>query len=178
MQALIKSLVQYSRVSLTKPAFEETDLNDLVREVVDEVKDFDKTQAGFTIGELPVVRVIPAQFKQLLSNLFQNSIKYRKPELAPEIAVSCRETTITGANNPARGNYWQINVADNGIGFDMEYANKIFDLFQRLHDKTTYEGTGIGLAICKKIVENHDGFISAVSAPDEGTTFEILIPRR
>ena len=130
-------------------------------------------------SSLPVLDVIHHQVSQLFSNLIINAIKYRKQGTAPVITIDAE--IVTGEEIPAEpgltnDKYWKIAVKDNGIGFEQQYAEKIFDLFQRLHSKTEYEGTGIGLALCKKILQNHGGGIQATSEPGIGSTFNIYLP--
>jgi signal transduction histidine kinase len=128
---------------------------------------------------LPTLNIIPYQFEQLFTNLIANSLKFSKPTITPQIEISSR--IIKGAEsgqefaNPY-SSYHQISIRDNGIGFDPEFSERIFQVFQRLHGRHEYTGTGIGLAIVKKIVENHQGLISALSKPGEGAAFSIYIP--
>ena len=123
--------------------------------------------------------VVLHQFNQLFSNLIINAIKYRKPDINPLIKISADIVDVSSIPLHAefQGNkYWHIRVTDNGIGFEQQYAEKIFELFQRLHSKFEFEGTGIGLAICKRIVQNHHGFIKATGEPGIGSTFNIYLP--
>jgi signal transduction histidine kinase len=120
------------------------------------------------------------QFSQLFSNLIMNSLKYRKAGTKPVIKISAEMVQageIAEEGSFRDGQYWKIEFRDNGIGFDQKYADRIFELFQRLHGKSEYEGTGIGLAICKKIVQNHNGFISASGQPGAGAVFNIYLPQ-
>lgn len=172
MQDLIKSLVSYSRVAISEKQFENTNLEKLVKEVVSEIIEDDPQKAEFVINNLPTLKTMKSQMKQLFNNLFQNSIKYCRADVKPRITVSSE----TVASKELDCECHKILVQDNGLGFDMEYSSKIFNLFQRLHDKNKYDGTGIGLAICKKVIDNHHGLIRAHSVEGEGTTFEILIP--
>jgi light-regulated signal transduction histidine kinase (bacteriophytochrome) len=123
------------------------------------------------MSKLPILRGNAVQLSQLFHNLIENSLKYSSEKRNPEINITCKNI------KKGEAEFWQFNVSDNGIGFQMEDSKKIFELFQRLHKKDKYEGTGIGLTICKKIIENHKGSINVHSAPEEGTTFEILIPK-
>jgi light-regulated signal transduction histidine kinase (bacteriophytochrome) len=152
---------------------------------MDEIKsdlDLAIEQRGAVIDHepLPTVIAVPNQMHQLFFNLITNALKFSKPHVAPQITVSSQR--VTDAVFPeeikldANQKYVQINVGDNGIGFRQEYAVQIFSLFKRLHRRSEYEGTGIGLALCKKIAENHRGHIWAESQPDEGTIFKILLP--
>ncbi len=129
---------------------------------------------------LPVIPCVPIQINQLFTNLILNSIKYTASGNKPLIQISAHEAQPGEFISPdASGDetkYWKIVFSDNGIGFEQQYADKIFELFQRLHSRFEYEGTGIGLAICKKIVQNHKGFIYADSKPGHGASFIIYLP--
>ena len=118
------------------------------------------------MDNLPCVMAVPDQMEQLFTNLFSNAIKYRKPDIPLEIRIQ----------SEVDGNFWKISLEDNGIGFEPQYKDKIFELFQRLHSRFEYEGTGIGLSICKKIVQNHYGWIKATGNPGQGARFEIFLP--
>jgi two-component system, NtrC family, sensor kinase len=124
------------------------------------------------IGPLPTVDADKLQMRQLLQNLIANALKFRKPEEAPEVHIAGR---LNGAPVAAES-MWEIEVRDNGIGFENQYRDRIFNMFERLHGRNEYEGTGMGLAICRRIVERHNGTIVAKSAPGEGTTFQIRLP--
>ena len=179
MQALIEDLLSYSRTNNTEKVFEHTDLKQLVNEVLDDLKEtIQAKQAAVIIGQACTINVIPFQFRQLLQNLLTNALKFSSPDRTPVIHISAQMEPGHIPGKPRAGNnrYCHISVADNGIGFDPEYREKIFELFQRLHGKSAYEGTGIGLSIVKKIVENHSGSITATGIPDEGATFDIYIP--
>ncbi|MBI2721256.1 MAG: PAS domain-containing protein [Bacteroidetes bacterium] len=180
MQNLIVAFLNYSRVENTPLAFEKTDMNVLMDEVIANLSDLmEEKNAVIKKTQLPVVMLLPFQIQQLFINLISNSIKYSKPDVSPVIKISCAE--IPGSQIEQEGvnaniNYWKINVEDNGIGFDQKYADKIFEVFQRLHNKDEYAGTGIGLAICKKIVNSHKGFITATGSYANGATFSIYLP--
>jgi signal transduction histidine kinase len=136
---------------------------------------------GVTVksSKLPVLKVIPHQFNQLLLNIVGNSIKYRKKNADTIINIYAEivnQNDIKTTEPLLSDRYWMITVTDNGIGFEQQYAKKIFELFQRLHNRTEYEGTGIGLSICKKIVQNHRGYIEAIGEPEVGSIFKIYIP--
>ena len=130
-------------------------------------------------AHLPTITIIPFQFRQLLSNLISNSLKYSKSDITPVIEINATHVKAATLNEkdalPGK-DYFRFSVADNGIGFEQEYAGKVFELFQRLHGHNEYSGSGIGLAICKKIVENHHGFMRAEGEPDKGATFYFFIP--
>ena len=182
MQALIDSLLEFSRTSTDIRNFEETDLNELLEEVKKDMRErIESSGAVINAHSLPKLPVIPFQFRQLLVNLLGNSIKYAKKDVPPVIEVSAKK--IPARDLPedftvSSADYYRISICDNGIGFEQEYADKIFVLFQRLHGKNEYTGSGIGLAICKKIAENHSGWISAESEPGVGATFHFYLPVR
>ncbi|PLK44234.1 PAS domain-containing protein [Emticicia sp. TH156] len=180
MQKLLNDLLAFSRATLTDHIFESVSIGQVIEEIKTSLKEtIEEKQAGIIYGELPLMRVIPYQFRQLLENIIVNAIKYSKPDVPPEILIESAE--VQGKYHVKEGatagmNYYRLSVKDNGIGFDQQYAEKIFELFQRLHSKNEYSGTGIGLAICKKIIQNHQGFITATSEPGKGATFSIFIP--
>jgi light-regulated signal transduction histidine kinase (bacteriophytochrome) len=180
MQNLITALLNYSRANNTEITFVLTDLNSIVEEVKNNLHELvEEENVTIETSELPALNVIPVQFNQLFSNIILNAIKYKKLDVNPVIKisaeiVSAREIQMQAAF--ANDKYWKIIISDNGIGFEQQFANKIFELFQRLHGKSDYEGTGIGLAICKKIVQNHHGFIEAAGIPGIGSTFNIYLP--
>jgi len=180
MQDLIRALLDYSRLNISSIGFLETDLNLLLEEVKYSIKEvIEDNKATITASALPVTRVIPYQINQLFTNLILNAIKYKKPAVDPLITISTQlvDSRHVPANAHVRfSKYWQIQLADNGIGFDPAYAEKIFEVFQRLHPSADYEGTGIGLAICRKIMKTHDGFITADSKPGVGAVFNIYLP--
>ena len=143
------------------------------------INNIEEKQVQIIVEPLPVVKVVAFQFLQLFINLLTNAIKYQKQHTPPKIFISSR--MVQGINLAFEGifpdkAYLEITVADNGIGFEQEYAEKIFDLFTRLHSKEKYAGTGIGLATCKKIIHNHQGYIKAEGKSGEGATFYIYLP--
>lgn len=174
MQSLINDLLSFSRHSTSPSDFIETDLNLLVAEAMNELEvEIENTHAQVYIGKLPTLRVIPSLMRQLFYNLLGNAIKFRKADTTPEIHISAGKT---GLNSFTNGNmdeeeFYTITVSDNGIGFDPKYAEDIFAVFKRLHSYHEFEGTGVGLSICKKIVEKHHGFIRAESNPGVGSMF-------
>ncbi|HEX9980996.1 MAG TPA: CheR family methyltransferase [Flavobacterium sp.] len=174
MQKLIEALLSYSTANLSDVAFVKTDLNKMLREVKEDLADVIESRKVTIVSEtLPKVIAIPTQFRQLLHNLISNGIKYSKKDEAPQIMITASQTDGQEFNG---NKYYKISISDNGIGFEQQYEHKIFELFQRLHGKTDYVGTGIGLAICKKIAQNHKGFIRVVSEPGKGSTFTVYIP--
>ena len=176
MQKLIDVLINYSRTGTDEKIFAKQDLNLLLAEVEQNLQDaIQEKNATLHVADLPSLSVIPHQFVQLLENLISNSLKYSKEGVPPLIDLDAELVEIPNLNN-APEKYWCLKLSDNGIGFEEKYTEKIFELFQRLHGKHEYEGTGIGLAICRKIVQNHNGFIRAESTPNEGAIFKIYIP--
>jgi hypothetical protein len=180
MQTLIDDLLSWSKTETSDKLFQPYDLEVMLEEIKSTLKVFIEEQ-GATIAatNLPVVNVIPFQFKQMFENLLMNSIKYCKPDVAPHISIITEK--VEGSQVPfstaqSDKTYYKFSVADNGIGFDPQYAGRIFELFQRLHDKHEYPGTGLGLAICKKIIENHNGYITATASEGNGATFIIFLP--
>lgn len=180
MRVLINDLLQYSRTNRTEKIFEETNLNEqLKNSLVELSQNIEDKKAIINHSKLPTIEAVSFQMQQLFTNLLSNSLKYAKEGVAPVIDISCTETTAkyeSKLKDKSSKKYYKIEFTDNGIGFDQENAEKIFLLFNRLHGKTEYHGTGVGLAICKKIIETHDGEIFATSKPNVGTTFTIYLP--
>jgi PAS domain S-box-containing protein len=180
MQNLIDGLSMYRTTNEEKLAFEEVDLNNLLQEIISDLNDsIIAQQAKIIYQDLPAVLAIPIQCYQLFNNLIVNALKYSKPNVAPLIRIRARQVSgdqlgITGAIKHMI--YWEISIEDNGIGFEQQFEDKIFELFQRLHPKTDYIGTGIGLAICKKIMNNHHGFIAAKGMSGQGSIFTVYLP--
>lgn len=180
MQSLIQDLLEYAKTNLTDKVFILKNLQELAEEVKEDYSELIlETNAVVTIHNLCEAKVIPFQFRQLLYNLLGNALKFSKPGIAPHVII--KGSHIQGQRikdlgaNP-ESNYCHICISDNGIGFGMEYKERIFEVFQRLHSKAAYSGTGIGLAIVKKIVENHSGIITAKGVLNEGAIFDIYIP--
>jgi signal transduction histidine kinase len=179
MQNLIDDILAFSKISVEKESLEHTNLNTLVEDVLTDMDQrIREKHARITIGKLPELFVNPELIKSLFQNLISNSLKYAKKEQSPLINISARldEPLMSGDNQVAVKKYWRIFVQDNGIGFEQQYADQIFTMFKRLHAGPEYKGTGIGLAICKKIVEEHNGHISAKSNVNEGTVFTVSLP--
>ncbi|MDB5226763.1 MAG: sensor signal transduction histidine kinase [Bacteroidota bacterium] len=179
MQTLIQDLLAYSRTKITERKYETTDLNKILEEVKEDLKDdLNIKQAVIETNELCDVDIIPFQFRQLMHNLIGNSLKFSRSNITPHIKINSVITEGIKLNNEnlsPQKKYCHISVSDNGIGFEPQYKDRIFELFQRLHDKQV-KGTGIGLAIAKKIVENHNGIITATGELNKGATFDIYIP--
>ncbi len=180
MQHLIQDLLAYSRTSTEERNFEVAHLNNIIEQVKEDLKE-ELQQKNGTVetGEMCEVKVIPFQFRQLIYNLVSNSIKFTKGDNAPFIKITseiAKGSKFNIGKLSKNQEYCHIKISDNGIGFDQEYSEKIFDVFSRLHGKEKFQGTGIGLAIVKKIVENHNGFIFAKGELNKGATFNIYIP--
>jgi PAS domain S-box-containing protein len=182
MTRLIDDLLTYSNISKGAGDVVEIDLNQLVTDVLEDLE-LEVTEKGVKISveQLPHVRGNERQFQQLLQNLIGNAIKYTKPLVVPEIQISSVELTGDKAKADLPGEagnkqYHLIQLTDNGIGFEQEYAEDIFKVFTRLHSTSDYPGTGVGLSIVQKVVENHNGYIWAESKPGEGARFKILLP--
>jgi signal transduction histidine kinase len=180
MQALINDLLTYSRTSIQERAFEKTDLNKVIDQVKEDLKEeLDQKNVSIEIDEICEVNIIPFQFRQLLYNMLSNSIKFAKPDTPLCIKIRCKIEKGEALKNSlliSDKDYCHISISDNGIGFEQEYNEKIFEVFQRLHGRGEYTGTGIGLAIVKKIVDNHKGIIQAKGLQNNGATFDIYIP--
>jgi len=181
MNQLIVDLLSYSTVNTSSRLFAATDLNKLLKSVEEQLKEaIEQAGAVIVASPLPIIPIIPYQFEQLLTNLISNSIKFARAGAPPRISIAAaavRGNAIEGGAAAPAATYHSITVADNGIGFSQQYSDRIFQVFQRLHGKHEYPGTGIGLAICKKIVENHNGFITATGIENEGAVFTIYIPQ-
>ena len=178
MTKLITDLLEYSRLS-SQTALEQTDMSEVVNEVLADLDYLtEEKNASIRVSELPTIQAIPSQLRQVFQNLVGNSLKFSKTDIAPEINITS-ELVLTKAFDAEvhpEGKFCRIVVKDNGIGFNETYLDKIFVIFQRLNDRESYEGTGIGLAIAKKIIDKHDGLITAKSIPGEGSSFIIILP--
>lgn len=167
MRTLIDDLLMFSRVSTKGRPFVPVDLGDVVAQVLVDLEiSIQESDAKLTIGPLPTVAADPVQMRQLLQNLLGNALKFRRPDVAPEITL--RATVADGIAD--------LEITDNGLGFEPQYATRIFRAFERLHGASAYPGTGIGLALCRKIVDRHNGTIAATSTLGEGATFTIRLP--
>jgi PAS domain S-box-containing protein len=180
MTSLIRDILGYSQLSKDSEVFSKTNLNDIFHGVLSDFElIIEQKNVMLTIDDMPVIEAIPLQMTQLFGNLISNSIKYSREEVAPVITVSVSLATPDELNKyhlSSASDYYKINFKDNGIGFKQDYAHQIFNIFQRLHSKNEYWGTGIGLAMCKKIVQNHNGDIFAFSDEGEGAHFVVYLP--
>jgi light-regulated signal transduction histidine kinase (bacteriophytochrome) len=179
MSALINDILSYSLLRNKEGSVVSVDLNNLLKLIIIELQDeLAEKNATLTVAALPTINGVEFQLRQLFLNLIRNSLKYIKPGRKPEIKIECQlvEET-TGANAGAVTlPYYKITVTDNGIGFDNMYAKVVFEVFKRLHVQSEYKGTGIGLAICKEIMENHGGFATAYGVENEGAVFSLFFP--
>lgn len=175
MSTLIEDLLQFSRVTTQARDFTNINLNTIAEEVMSDLETrVQDTDGKVVIGPLPTIQADPTQMRQLLQNLIGNGLKFHKVGHSPVVKVSA---TVT----PSRADKTEIctlRIHDNGVGFDEKYLDRIFSVFQRLHSRENYEGTGIGLAVCRKITERHGGTITAKSKPGEGSTFIVTLPVR
>ncbi|WP_227698976.1 sensor histidine kinase [Spirosoma radiotolerans] len=178
MSKLIKDLLNFSRISSHRENFEPVSLSDIVQRILDDqelrIKGLD---VQLEVSSLPVIEGIASQMDHLFNNLISNALKFVRPDVQPLLRIDVQ--AIDGESYagliPGR-NYFEITIEDNGIGFEEKYLDHIFKVFQRLHGKSAFEGTGIGLAICKRVVMYHHGYITARSQPNEGTTFVVVLP--
>ncbi|WP_247237298.1 ATP-binding protein [Telluribacter sp. SYSU D00476] len=183
MQLLVDDLLEFSHVNERPRDMDLIDLNETASKVLADLDlPIEEKGAKVEVGALPTVKGNGRQLQQLFYNLISNALKYSKPATPPELSIQCR--TVIGSEVPGdrlpadQGNktFYLIEVRDNGIGFDQQYAERIFRIFHRLHGKSEYSGTGVGLSIAKKVTENHNGSIWATSEMDVGSTFHILLP--
>ncbi len=179
MSNLIKDVLAYSRISTHREPLRPVSLDKLMADLCDELQpDFEAVNVQLSIGHLPDVLGDYVQLRQLFANLLLNALKFRAESRLLSITVASQPVSGAGLPdglNPAL-TYHQISVADNGIGFENKYADQIFRVFQQLHNRQRYDGTGVGLAICKRVVENHHGCINATAHPNEGATFRVYLP--
>lgn len=179
MKTLIDDLLTYSRISSHIKPFIETDLNQVIDEVIIDLDLYIKEyNAKIDIESLPVIEADASEIKQLCFNILINGLKYHRKDESPKIKVTCKTVSVS---DPARSQIEPVNMIelvfkDNGIGFNEKYKDRIFEPFQRLHGRTEYEGTGIGLAICRKIIELHHGTIRASSKEGKGSEFIVQLP--
>lgn len=181
MQDMIDNLLEFSRVARSKEGFVATDLNAFIGGTLSDLEiAIQSKNALVHVGALPArMEVIPTQMSQLFSNLLSNSLKFTQEEQQPEIFIKSEHLSKADQINyglPSRGDYVRITFSDNGIGFENSDSSRIFTLFQRLRGRSEFEGTGIGLAVCKKVVENHAGIIMASARPGQGAVFTIILP--
>ena len=180
MNVLIRDVLAYSELVKENDLFQEVDLNKILESVK---TDYDLLieEKGATIitNQLPKITAIPLQMSQLFGNIIGNALKFARKDVKPVIKITTTKLELEIVEYLFLDNtkdYWKIEFADNGIGFKPEYADQIFNIFQRLHRKSEYEGTGIGLAMCKKIALNHHGNMCATGSSENGAVFNVILP--
>lgn len=177
MQILINDLLTYSRVTTKAKPFAEVSLNQIVTQVRSDLEvRMEQTGGQVIISDLPSIEAEPTQMHQLFQNLISNALKFHKPNTKPTVTISARIIESTQRNRFVHA--CEITVSDDGIGFEQKYVDRIFTIFQRLHGRHEYEGTGIGLAVCRKIVDRHGGSIMATSQLGEGARFIVTLPMK
>ena len=176
MQLLINDLLKFSRHTQAKEDFIRLDLNKVLQDVLSDLEsEIEKKSGKVQVANLPSIWGIPSQMQQLFQNLIVNSLKFTRPTVDPLISIYSEPQVAT--INGRQRKVCNIFFKDNGIGFDPKYADEIFVVFKRLHSYHEFEGSGIGLSICKKIVEKHNGSIKAEGKLDGGATFVITLPQ-
>jgi PAS domain S-box-containing protein len=180
MQRLINDLLTFSRVISKSQPFVPVDLSQVTKEVLGDLEvRIEQTKAHVDLGELPTIEADPMQMRQLLQNLIGNALKFQPPGGKPQIGISAqmmRKPFNGVAEGGSEQELCELTIKDNGIGFDEKYSEKIFAMFQRLHGRNEYEGTGVGLAVCRRITDRHGGTIAAKGKPGEGATFVVTLP--
>ncbi|MCW3079537.1 ATP-binding protein [Segetibacter sp.] len=183
LQLLINNLLEYANVSGPAVEPEDIDLNEKIKNVLEELDvAIEDKKAKILVDELPKIKGYSRQIQQLFQNLIENALKYSQPGVAPEISIHCK--VVLGADieleltdEQKNKTFYLIAITDNGIGFEQKHAQKIFDIFRRLHTKKEYPGTGVGLSIARKVVENHYGYITAKSENGMGAEFKVYLPK-
>jgi PAS domain S-box-containing protein len=179
MQALITDLLTFSRVTSKAQPFRPVDLAVMAQEIVSDLEGrLEQVKGRVEIGALPTIEAEPVQMRQLIQNLIGNALKFHRKDESPVVKLEAQSTlgTRPRGSGSLTEEMMQLTISDNGIGFDEKYLDRIFNVFQRLHSKNEYEGTGMGLAICRKIANHHGGDITARSQPDRGSTFIVTLP--
>lgn len=182
MQVLINDLLKYSRTTRKSRDFEEVDLNELINEIMIDLESrINDTKAKIEVSRLGVVKGDKVQLRQLFQNLISNAIKFTPGDRKPEVRIKRKLKNIKEVFERVEAReseqFVVVSVEDNGIGFKKEYADRVFKIFERLHGRSEYQGTGIGLAICQKVVQNHNGYIKAESEEGEGAKFIVALPK-
>jgi len=179
MRTLIIDILNYSKLSANDHVMDCIDLKEIVNELLEDFElMIEEKKARIIVGDLPCIDANKGQIRQVFQNIISNALKFATADVAPVIEIKSRRVNKKTFNSTedADGPYWLISIKDNGIGFDEKYVQNIFSLFERLNSKDKYEGTGIGLAIAKKIIEKHNGIITAVSKPGKGAEFQMILP--
>ncbi|HTI07404.1 MAG TPA: chemotaxis protein CheB [Puia sp.] len=181
MRSLVIDILNFSRLSSEKTYFRRTHVRQMLNDILEDFEvSIREKNAQILIGDLPELDVMPGQFRQVLHNLLSNALKFTNPGTAPVIHFEAARITERSFDSPLspQGDFCRLTVMDNGIGFEEQFAGNIFKLFQRLHSKDKFEGSGIGLAIARRIIERHEGLITVHSREGEGTRFDIIVPVR
>lgn len=182
MQVLLEDLLSFSRLSFSDKQFEPVSLKECLDSAINDLEiKIEETKTVITADPLPEIEGYKTQLKQLFNNLINNAIKFRKESEIPQVRITCTQAGPEDYNGfplEKDSTYVKIIISDNGIGFEQEFSERIFMIFQRLNGKAEYAGSGIGLSICKKIVDNHHGFIFANGMPGKGATFTMLLPKK
>jgi signal transduction histidine kinase len=177
MQTLINDLLTFSRVTTKAQPFVSVDLEKVTKEVLEDLETRIKdTNGTVEFADLPTIDADPLQMRQMIQNLVGNALKFHRKGTPPIVKLSAKLIKIPNEEDPTKEDICELRFEDNGIGFDIKYLDRIFTPFKRLHARDEYEGTGMGLAVCRKIVERHGGMITAESTPSEGTTFIVHLP--
>jgi light-regulated signal transduction histidine kinase (bacteriophytochrome) len=178
MRDLIDALLNYSRLSTREMPFETVDMKDIIQAVLSNLETrIEETHATIEIGNMPTIEADRQQMIQLIQNLMGNALKFHRKDVPPFIKIHSQSVSpIQGQTK--RTKKWEIRMEDNGIGFDVKYIDRIFQPFQRLHGRTGYDGVGMGLAICRKIIERHKGTVMAESTEGKGSIFSITLPAK
>src|SRR5690606_12389305 len=182
MRALIDNLLEFSKITRGSRSYTKCDIHDILNEVIsDQELKIEETGTLIKLKTLPVIEAVSSEMRQLFNNLVSNALKFRKKSESPVLTITCKRLNHREKSDhflPFDQVFYQINVQDNGIGFESIYGEKIFEILQRLHGKAEYTGSGIGLSICKKIVDAHEGIICATSEPGVGSVFSVILPER
>lgn len=177
MQNLINDILAFSKLNVENEMLVRSDINLIIEEVLMDMEfEIQEKNALIEVEKIPKLNVHPRLIKPLFQNLISNSLKYCRKDISPVVKISARIDEPLKSPENRTGKFCRINVEDNGVGFEQEYAEQVFTMFKRLHKGSEYKGTGIGLAICKKIVEQHKGYINVKSAVNKGSTFIISLP--
>lgn len=182
MLALIRDVLAYSELSNVSDHFTQVNLQQMIKDIEGDFELLIQQKNAKIIAiDLPTFEAIPLHMSQLFGNLVSNALKFSRPGVDPQINITssiASKEDLSSLELDKYKRHYKIEVADNGIGFNPEHAAQIFNIFQRLHGKQEYEGTGIGLALCRKIVQNHQGKIYAVPEPGKGSRFIIILPEK
>jgi signal transduction histidine kinase len=181
MKALIIDILTYSRLSVNEMSLERVNLNEVVRELEDDFELVIREKgAQLHVEDLPAIEANKGQIRQVFQNIISNALKFSRPGQPPIISIRSKQINNKSfdSEEKADGPFCLVTISDNGIGFDENYVNSIFALFERLNAKDKYEGTGIGMAIAKKIVDKHNGLITATGKEGSGAVFKIILPLR